>query len=150
MTAYFDSRVDPVRSVVVGIGAILALLAAWLDANDLSMSFQNIVVPFLLVVGVVVAVLAILPATRPWSYRRRSVAVCVAIAIAIPVIIVLWLSPASGCACVPDLPPGWRPPEILGVQAPTGIFMAAIGDPLLLLIAASPLPDRFAARGSLG
>ena len=146
MSGYFDRRVDPLRSGLVAVGAVLALIAAYLDATDLTVSFQSIVVPYLLISAFLAGAIAVLPAAQPWSSVRRSMAAIVAIAMAIAVIFVLWLSPAEGCACVSSTPPGWAPPELLGLRAGSWTLVAAIGDPLLLLIAASALPDRLTAR----
>jgi hypothetical protein len=139
MSSYLQGRVDPIRSTFAGVAAVIALIAAFLDANDLWMSFQNIVVPFLLVAAAVAVVLAVWPASRPWSFRRRSIAAIAAIALAAVGIFVLPFGiAAAGCACTSATPPGWTPPEILGLQALAWIVIANAGVPLLLVLSALP------------
>ena len=150
MPGYLVARVDPVRSLLAGVAAVIALIAAFLDANDLWMSFQGVVVPFLLSAAIVAAGLAILPATSPWSHDRRAGAAFAAVAWAVVGILVLPFGiAASGCACATG-GPGYVPPDVLGMQARLWIGIATVGGPLLLLLAASPFPDRLIASRSRG
>lgn len=135
------ARFDPFRSLLVALASALAFIAAFLDANDLSRSFQETVVPAFVVAGSFAAVLALLPGAQPWSTRRRRIAVIGAIAWAVAAFpILLFALAVSGCACSGG-GPGYVLPTILGLGTPVFVLAALAGGPFLLL-AAGTLPDR--------
>ena len=124
----------------------MAFVTAYLDANDLWMSFQDVVVPFFAISGIVAAGLAIVPSTAPWSYGRRTltaIAGILWIVIGLPVL--PFAIAAAGCACTSG-PPNYVPPEFLFMGTRSWIMATLVVGPVLVLIATSALPDRLRAR----
>jgi hypothetical protein len=136
------SRIDLARTGLAGMAAIIAGLSAVLYASDSAVNFPTIIVPFLALAGVTAAALAVLPSRGTWSVNRRATAALVATIWAICDIPVgfLGLLVATGCACASE--PGYVAPDLLGLGTDQWVVLALLAGPLLLLGAASPLPDR--------
>jgi hypothetical protein len=134
------------RVLLVGLAAVISFITAYLDANDLWRSFQNVVVPYFVIAGVLAAVLAFAPGTSPWSYSRRAVTAMGGVVLAVTALpVLLFALAASGCACSSG-GPNYVPPSFMGIQTETWIPATLAGGPILLVVAASALPDRLRQR----
>jgi hypothetical protein len=135
------SRIDPVRSSLAGLAALLAAVGGYLWAVDRSVDFQNAVVPYTAAAALTAGTLAIAPSGGRWKLWRRAAAAFLALAWVVAAIpMSLFLIAVSACACIGD--PSYVAPTILGLGAHLWVSGATISGPLLLLLAASPLPDR--------
>ena len=140
------ARFDLVRVALVGLVAVMALVTAYLDANDLWRSFQDVVVPYFVTAGIVAITLALMPGSVPWSYDRRALTAIAAIVWAVTALpVLLFALAASGCACSSG-GPNYVPPTILGFGTPSFVFATLVGGPMLLLFAATSGPDRLRRR----
>ncbi len=142
------SRFDPVRSGVAGLATIITGLAAVLYANDAAVNFPAIIVPVLTLGTLAAGALTLLPSRGTWGVNRRTASALVAAIWAVCDIPVWFLAllVATGCACAQA--PGYVAPELLGLGTGEWVVMALLAGPLLLLVAASRLPDliRFGKR----
>lgn len=139
--ASIASRIDPVRSSLAGLAALLAAIGGFLWAVDQSVEFANALVPYSAAAALAVGTLAVAPSGGRWQPRRRAAAALLAVAwIVAAVPMSLFLIAVSACACIGD--PSYVAPTILGLGAHVWVSGATISGPLLLLLTASPLPDR--------
>lgn len=139
--ATIASWIDPVRSTLAGLAALLVAVGGYLWAVDRSVDFRNAVVPYAAAAALVVGALAIAPSGGRWQLRRRAAAALLALAWVVAAVpMSLFLIAVSACACIGD--PGYVAPTIFGLGAHVWVTGATISGPLLLLLAASPLPDR--------
>lgn len=134
-------RFDLVRSGLAFVAAAIALVAV-LDAYaDQRIEFAPIGVVFGLA-AVASASLAIVPSRGAWSDRRRFASAIVAGLWAVVGLAVgIFAEVVSACACA-FAGPNNAPSAAPGIDASAWITMATLGGPLLLLLAASRLPDR--------
>lgn len=139
--AFLDGRpFDLARSGLALLAAAVASVAA-MDAHaDRTIEFPPIV-GLLAVAAVAALALALVPSGGLWSDGRRlatALVACVWIAVGLAV----WpfAVMASACACGGD--PSYVAPAPLGVDARGWITLATLSGPVLLLLAASRLPDR--------
>jgi hypothetical protein len=134
-------QADLPRSGLALLAASIALVAAVVAYADQTIEFPPIV-GILAIAAITALALALVPSHHPWSDGRRQAAAIVA-CVWVAVGLALWpfAVMVSACACGGG-GPGYVPPAPLGIAARGWITMAILGGPVLLLLAASRLPDR--------
>jgi len=136
-----ERRFDLVRSGLALVSGVIALVAA-LDAHaDETIEFPPIL-GILCVAALSCAALAFLPSRGAWSDNRRLAAAIIAcLWVAIGLATWPFAIAASACACS-GAGPYYVPPAPLGIEARGWLTIATLCGPVLLLLAASRLPDR--------
>jgi hypothetical protein len=135
-------RFDLVRSGLAFVAAAIALVAV-LDAYaDPRIEFAPIGVVFGLAAAAS-ASLALVPSRGAWSDRRRIASAIVAgLWAALGLAVGLFAEVISTCSCAAFAGPNNAPSAAPGIDASGWFAIATLGGPLLLLLAASRLPDR--------
>lgn len=149
-------RSDPARTSLVLLAALVALLATIAVLSDRTHGItwddswldERLILP---VATVAAAALGLYPARGSWFSLRRRVSVVVAI---------MWAATGAGalpnamtrscCSLGVDIDVARAAVAPLGIGSIGWVFIAVLGGPLLLLLAASPLPDQLNARWGTG
>jgi hypothetical protein len=144
-----ERRLDPLRSTLALTVATLALVAGIAALVDQTIEFRPGEGLLLLVGAASAGAVGLYPARGIWTEPRRLAAAIVAALWAATGFLTLpFAVAATACGCSSTLP-GYLPPVPLGIEVRGWISLAVIAGPVLLLLAASRLPDKASARPNM-